>query len=219
MEKTISFAARCLLVLLLATGVQARAQNADIDLLRNINGTRGSSTDAVTNGISQSTYPIALATPATQLIIGYIKHDKQTINNGWQTVGSLGTTAILAYGLKYVVNRNRPYETYKNIVPYHYDTDPSFPSGHTIMAFANATSLSLQYPKWYVIAPAYLWAGAVGYSRMQLGMHYPSDVLAGALVGAGSAFIAYKGQQWLLKRKQKKEKRTFEPHCGNSITN
>lgn len=210
MEKTISFAARCILVLLLATGLQARAQNADIDLLRNINGTRGSSADAVMNSITQSTYPIALATPATQLIIGYIKHDKQTIQNGWQTVGSLGTAVILGYGLKYAINRNRPYETYKDIIPYHYDTDPSFPSGHTSIAFANATSLSLQYPKWYVIAPAYLWAGAIGYSRMQLGMHYPSDVLAGALVGAGSAFIAYKGQKWLLKKKQKKIKGIVE---------
>ncbi len=210
MEKTISFAACCILVLFLITGLQTRAQNADIDLLRNINGTRGSSADAVMNGITQSTYPIAFATPAAQLLIGYIKHDEQTIHNGWQTVGSLGTTVILAYGLKYAINRNRPYETYKDIVPYHYDTDPSFPSGHTSIAFANATSLSLQYPKWYVIAPVYLWAGTIGYSRIQLGMHYPSDVLAGALVGAGSAFIAYKGQKWLLKKKQKKIKGIVE---------
>lgn len=210
MEKKISFVARYILVLLLALSYDVHAQNTDIDLLRNINGTRGSNADAVMNGITQSTYPLAFATPATQLIVGYIRHDKQTIQNGWQTVGSLGTTVVLAYGLKYVINRSRPYETYKDIVPYHYDTDPSFPSGHTSIAFANATSLSLQYPKWYVIAPAYLWAGAIGYSRLQLGMHYPSDVLVGAIIGAGSAFIAYKGQQWLLKRKQKKIKGIVE---------
>lgn len=210
MEKTISFAARCILVLLLALSYDVHAQNTDINLLRNINGTRGSNTDAVMNGITQSTYTLAFATPATQLIVGYIRHDKQTIQNGWQTVSSLGTTVVLAYGLKYAINRSRPYETYKDIVPYHYDTDPSFPSGHTSIAFANATSLSLQYPKWYVIAPAYLWAGAIGYSRLQLGMHYPSDVLAGAIIGAGSAFIAYKGQQWLWKRKQKKIKGIVE---------
>lgn len=210
MEKTISFAAHCILALILLLSYDAHAQNVDIDLLRNINGTRGSNTDAVMNGITQSTYPLAFATPATQLIIGYIRHDKKNIQNGWQTVGSLGTTVVLAYGLKYAINRSRPYETYKDIVPYHYDTDPSFPSGHTSIAFANATSLSLQYPKWYVIAPACLWAGAIGYSRIQLGMHYPSDVLAGAVIGAGSAFIAYKGQQWLLKRKQKKIKGIVE---------
>jgi len=69
------------------------------------------------------------------------------------------------------------------------------------MAFATATSLSLEYPKWYVIVPAYTWAGTVGYSRMHLGVHYPSDVLIGALVGAGSAFITHKVNQKLLKRK------------------
>jgi membrane-associated phospholipid phosphatase len=55
-----------------------------------------------------------------------------------------------------------------------------------------ATSLSLQYPKWYVIAPAYLYAGTVAYSRMDLGVHYPSDVLSGAIIGSGSAYITYK---------------------------
>ena len=67
----------------------------------------------------------------------------------------------------------------------------SFPSGHTSSAFALATSLSIVYPKWYVIVPSYLWASSVGYSRMHLGVHYPSDVLAGALVGTGSAFLSH----------------------------
>jgi membrane-associated phospholipid phosphatase len=69
--------------------------------------------------------------------------------------------------------------------------DPSFPSGHTSMAFSLATSVSLAYPKWYVIFPSYLWAGAVGYSRMDLGVHYPSDVLFGAALGAGSAYLCH----------------------------
>jgi membrane-associated phospholipid phosphatase len=51
-------------------------------------------------------------------------------------------------------------------------------------AFALATSLSLSYPKCYIIVPSFAWASSVGYSRMDLGVHYPSDVLAGAIVGA-----------------------------------
>jgi membrane-associated phospholipid phosphatase len=47
------------------------------------------------------------------------------------------------------------------------------------------------YPKWYIIVPSICWAGAVGYSRMHLGVHYPSDVVAGALVGAGSAWLTH----------------------------
>lgn len=47
----------------------------------------------------------------------------------------------------------------------------------------------MAYPKWYVIAPAFLWAGSVSYSRMYLGVHYPTDVAAGAALGVGSTFI------------------------------
>jgi len=65
------------------------------------------------------------------------------------------------------------------------------PSGHTSTAFATATALTLQYPKWYVIAPSYVYAGLVGYSRMHPGVHHPSDVLAGALIGAGCAYLSH----------------------------
>ncbi len=80
-----------------------------------------------------------------------------------------------------------------------------FPSGHTSLAFAIATSLSLKYPKWYVIAPSYVWACSVGYSRMNLGVHYPSDVLAGAVLGAGSAFLTYKLNEWFWKKQNNKK--------------
>lgn len=89
--------------------------------------------------------------------------------------------------MKYGFNRKRPFVTYPDLITKKSEAgSPSFPSGHTSQAFATATSLSLAYPKWYVIAPSLLWAGAVGYSRMELGVHYPSDVLVGALIGIGS---------------------------------
>ncbi|MGB8358080.1 MAG: phosphatase PAP2 family protein, partial [Bacteroidales bacterium] len=49
----------------------------------------------------------------------------------------------------------------------------------------------LDYPKWYVIVPSYAYAGTVAYSRMHLGVHYPSDVLAGALIGSGCAVLSH----------------------------
>ena len=45
-----------------------------------------------------------------------------------------------------------------------------------------------------------MWAASVGYARMYEGVHYPTDVLAGALVGAGSAWVTYKFQQWMDKK-------------------
>ena len=80
----------------------------------------------------------------------------------------------------------------------------SFPSGHTSLAFSTAASLSIQFNKWYVTLPAYLWAGSVAYSRMYLGVHYPTDVLGGAAVGIGSAYLAHWLNQKFFKNKKTK---------------
>ena len=101
---------------------------------------------------------------------------------------NLGITA----GLKYLIKRKRPFSTYPGIIINKSGTscnDPSFPSGHSSTAFYAATSLSLTYHKWYIIAPSYLYAGTVAYSRMDLGVHYPSDVLSGIIIGTGSAVM------------------------------
>ena len=69
----------------------------------------------------------------------------------------------------------------------------SFPSGHTITAFAVALSLSLFYPS---LAIGLLFcAVSVAASRILLGMHFLSDVLAGAAIGSGLAWAAV----WVLK--------------------
>jgi len=188
---------------LVFTGPRAVAQE-DISLLRSIQRHRSVSSDKFMGTVSTSVYPVVTTVCLTQLIYGYAAHDKNAQLNGWQMTAGLGFTAIVTYGLKYSVNRKRPYETYTDIVPYESRaTDPSFPSGHTSFAFSMATTLSLQYKKWYVVAPSYLYAGAVGYSRMHLGKHYPSDVLMGAISGMGSAWLGYKAAEWLHHRKQK----------------
>jgi membrane-associated phospholipid phosphatase len=95
-------------------------------------------------------------------------------------------------GLKKIVNRPRPFVTYSDIFQKDSHVGPySFPSGHTSSAFALATSVSLCYPQWYIVAPMALWAITVGYSRMYLGVHYPSDVLVGALIGSGCAVLTH----------------------------
>jgi membrane-associated phospholipid phosphatase len=69
----------------------------------------------------------------------------------------------LLLALKKAVKRDRPFETYPDIDQVSSSTGESFPSGHTFGFFATATSLSLAYPKWYVIA-FFIWASTVGYS-------------------------------------------------------
>ncbi|MEO6304381.1 MAG: phosphatase PAP2 family protein, partial [Bacteroidia bacterium] len=93
----------------------------------------------------------------------------------------------------------RPFNKYPDIQKEAAGGSFSFPSGHTNAAFCTATSLSLTFQKWYVIVPSYAWACAVGYSRMHLGVHYPTDVLGGIIVGTGCSFITYKVQKWMKK--------------------
>ena len=63
-----------------------------------------------------------------------------------------------------------------------------------------ATALTLSYPKWYVIAPSYLLAVSVAYSRINLGVHYFSDVLGGAALGTGCAYLAHLSTIFIQKR-------------------
>lgn len=165
------------------------AQNWEVNLLNDINPQQPSS--GFWQKTSASTYAVSIGVPATQLIVGFIKKDKKLQRQGWQTVGGLAINTIVTQGLKYTIKRDRPYEQYPLLInPYSIETDKSFPSGHTSTAFAVATSLALQYKKWYVVVPAYAWASSVGYSRLYLGEHYPTDVLAGAAIGAGSAWLS-----------------------------
>lgn len=177
-----------------ATNLQA--QNADINLLKSINPQNPNS--SVMKGLSSSAYPVGAVLPLSQLVAGYVTKDKKLQYKGWETVGSLAVTVVVAEGLKYAINRQRPYVKYPGeVFPYDAtETGNSFPSGHTSIAFATATSLALEYKKWYVVVPAYVWAAGVGYSRLYLGEHYPTDVLAGAAVGAGSAWLSH----WLTKK-------------------
>lgn len=185
---------------LLSFWSSAPAQNPDINLLKDINLNRNRSLDPTFRFITNSVTPVSIAAPAGYITIAFIKKDSASKSNAILVCGSFLVDAVFSTGLKYAVNRHRPFDTYPFIDKETSGGSPSFPSGHTSSAFAIATSISITCPKWYIITPAFLWAGAVGYSRMDLGVHYPSDVLAGALIGTGSAYLTYKLQQWIHKK-------------------
>jgi undecaprenyl-diphosphatase len=185
------------IILFFQLAVTVCAQNFDSELLRKINLDRPVALDGSCRFISKTVTPLGIALPATLLTLGGISGNRTTLQNGIKSGIAITVSSSLATILKYVVNRHRPYETYSDIQrPSSYHT-PSFPSGHTTSAFCTATSLSLMYPKWYVIVPSYSWAACVAYSRMQLGMHYPTDVIVGAVLGAGISVLSFKACQWV----------------------
>ncbi len=176
------------------------AQNFDIDWLKSINEKESDFKTGFSKTISVSVAAVNIAAPVTLLTVGLAKHDKQLQKQAACMAGGYVLTAIITQGVKTVVQRERPYIKYPFIINRIVPHGSSFPSGHVASAFYAATSLSLQYPKWYVIAPAAVWVVSTGYSRMYLGVHYPTDVLAGVVIGAGSAWVAYKVQHWMDKK-------------------
>jgi membrane-associated phospholipid phosphatase len=196
---------KILLILFLFPAISIYSQNIDINILRDINLNRNRQLDGTFRFITNSVTPLSIGTPVILFGLGLMKKDSATLNKSFYIGATALTAAVVSTVLKHAVNRTRPFITYPFIEKAAYAGSPSFPSGHTSDAFALATSLSIAYPKWYVIIPSYTWAGLVGYSRMDLGVHYPSDVLGGAVIGGGSAYLCYKGQQWLNRKKVSKE--------------
>jgi membrane-associated phospholipid phosphatase len=110
----------------------------------------------------------------------------------------IGVSEASAYVVYYflknvVIKRNRPNVTLSDVHTMHLDTADrdSMLSGHATAAFAIATASTLRYPKPYVYILAYVWAAFVGYGRTYMGLHYPSDVVAGAFWGSTSAFAIH----------------------------
>jgi membrane-associated phospholipid phosphatase len=195
---------KILIFFLFSLALSVQSQNPDIKLLRFINSSETLPSDNVFRFISNSDAFVVAGVPLTMAVIGWKNHDKKLTRNACViAIGSV-VNAGLTNALKYTINRDRPFVTYPDISKKAKAGSPSFPSGHTSSAFATATSLSLTYPKWYVIAPSFIYAGAVGYSRMDLGVHYPSDVLAGAVIGSGCAWLTWKVNQKLLIKKKHK---------------
>ena len=113
----------------------------------------------------------------------------------WRLALAVGMAYLMVDGMiKTVVDRDRPYQVLADVrLIDQRPTSGSFPSGHTASAFAGALAASRLFPAvrvaWWALA------AAIGVSRVYVGAHWPSDVLAGALIGVASAWFTLGGKR------------------------
>jgi undecaprenyl-diphosphatase len=105
----------------------------------------------------------------------------------------LAVTIVVAEVIKYLVDRARPCDALTGVrtLPGYQcaaEFDPAFPSGHASRAFAVAAFLAIRF-RWKIGIPAGAFAVLAGISRVYLGLHWPSDILGGAIVGIGFAVL------------------------------
>jgi undecaprenyl-diphosphatase len=109
---------------------------------------------------------------------------------GWTALAAVVVSHIPVAFAKKIAPRLRPYQVFPQIITNRHPLkDPSFPSGHTTAAFAMLTPWMLTEPH---LIPVLMPIGiGVALSRIYFGLHFPSDTVAGALLGSTTAFLLF----------------------------
>jgi undecaprenyl-diphosphatase len=101
---------------------------------------------------------------------------------GFEILGVMIISQIITHTLKILLSRERPYNIIEHLNTFGIDLkDYSFPSGHTTASFSIAATIALNIPRLSILV--FTIAMIIGVSRIYLGVHYPTDVAAGILVG------------------------------------
>jgi len=147
------------------------------------------SLDSIFVFITQSGPIIAACIPLVFIITGFLKKKKKIWMEGFMIATPYLLAVVISNVMKAIIERPRPFTSYPFIQKLSEGGSGSFPSGHTSDVFSIAMIVSLFFPKRQIIVPFFLWACIVGYSRMDLGVHYPTDVVAGAVIGISSSLF------------------------------
>jgi len=135
---------------------------------------------------------IAIAIALLVLIYGFIKKTDCLKFRKYHVAFAFTINAIIINILKYTINRPRLFESDTYIEKLTSGGSPSFPSGHTGDAMVVAIYMSLLFFKQkLLLALIWLWAIAVAYSRIVLGVHYPSDILGSVVVSTIVALVTH----------------------------
>lgn len=179
--------------------------NIDVKIFRGINNSQCGFLNTIIPITDKSILFTSTMTPAILFGVSRANNNYYDENSSVLMALSEGLSAGITFGLKNIVRRERPFADLSNV---HYNKSKflldrySFPSGHSAMSFAMATSLTLRYSdKPILISGVYLYSTIISLGRIYLGVHYPSDVLAGMLIGSGSAVIIHSLRKEIIEGK------------------
>ena len=133
----------------------------------------------------------ATFTLSSSLLIAWLAHGSWRLS-AWHAFAAVVLSHLPVSIIKRAFKRLRPYQTLDQVYTVSKPLkDPSFPSGHTTAVFAWLTPFVLgSGAAWPLIWPAAALLGlSVAWSRIYLGLHYPSDVAIGSIIGVGTAVI------------------------------
>lgn len=132
---------------------------------------------------------------------------KKTRKAGFTALIAMAIGAVFTnLGLKQLVARTRPYDAVEGLVPLVAKLkDFSFPSGHTCASFACAAVYLRLYPG-IQGKGAVILAFLIALSRLYVGVHYPTDVIAGAIIGWISGLLALMLVEYIIKKREKEVK-------------
>ncbi|ABO36075.1 phosphoesterase, PA-phosphatase related protein [Methanococcus maripaludis C5] len=176
-------------------------QKTDIDLFYLVNsGVKNPFFDFLTIFISDTVYIYIL-------LISYFsfKNDRKVLI---QVLFAMFLLSILVFAVKYWISEPRPYEMLEGVILLkNMGTQPSFPSGHTTIAFGFwiiftrniKNSINLDSKKSFKIMLLLLWAFLVAFSRIYVGVHFPHDVLGGMLIGVVFGYIFIRFSEKIIK--------------------
>lgn len=141
---------------------------------------------------------VPVVIPAAIIGAGLLAHSPSLTRSGVRVGGSLIVGSVIAEALKEIIGRARPYQGPSQTGFKPFSGWASMPSGHTMAAFALATSLADEIHRGWATAGLYTLAVGTGASRIVLDAHWLSDVVAGAVIGTTSAKLV--NGKWRLFR-------------------
>ncbi len=189
--------------------------NLDVKLFRAFNNIESPFINTTVSITNHSIIPVSAIVPIGLYVSARINENRYDENSAVLLALSEIVNAGATQGMKVLFKRDRPFRSLDHVQlseTLSIAGSYSFPSGHASGAFTIATLLTLRYPdEPFLIAGSYLYATVTALGRIYWGVHYPSDVLSGILIGAGSAALVYSLKSEIIPAKDKLFNQSSKP--------